>query len=326
MNFNTPILLITWKRHKKLSKVIDSLRKIKAQKIYVACDGANKNNIEEELQVFETRKVIENEINWEYKYLKKLFSNNNYGCMNGVSKAINWFFKNEKEGIILEEDCLPHPDFFQFAEELLEKYRFDKRIWSISGTNFQKGKWVGKYSYYFSLYPQIWGWATWRRCWKEYDVNMKSWPEFRNSKILNSIFENNHTVNFWEKRFDKMYHFKEPDTWDFQWLYCVLRNSGLNIIPNMNMVENIGFGPDATHTKGQLDINLKIQNFEPKSTNVIPIKHPNYIVRSQKADNYTNNNHFAGPSKKSPYFFIFYTRKVLIKIMIIIKNLFSKKD
>jgi len=280
--FKTPILLISWQRPDKTLMVLKKIQQVKPLKIYLACDGVNLKDKGNRKKVEKTREILNNFINWECE-IKKLYSDKNLGCKKGVSKAISWFFSNEEEGIILEDDCIPHVDFFHFSSLLLEKYRNDTRIWSISAHNQQEGIKNGIGSYYFSRYSHCWGWATWRRCWKEYDNDIKKWPEIKKNKILSNVFDNKRQYKYWEKIFDNIYYKSEPNTWDYQWSYICFLNSGLTIIPNINLINNIGFDNEATHTvKGQ----PKTNNLElkMKKSGIFPLSHPPQIIRSKSAD------------------------------------------
>ncbi|MFZ2303237.1 MAG: nucleotide-diphospho-sugar transferase, partial [Minisyncoccia bacterium] len=194
----------------------------------------------------ETRKITEN-IDWPCEVYRK-YSEDNLGCKKGVSSAISWFFDNVEEGIILEDDCLPDSSFFSFCEELLNKYRNTDKVKMISGNNFQFGKKYGDASYYFSNFPHIWGWATWRRAWKEYDIEMKTYPDFKKNNRIAQIFKNKKMQKYWINFFDKLYTNK-IDTWDGQLVYSIYDKNGVTILPNVNLISNIGFGGNATHTK-----------------------------------------------------------------------------
>ena len=320
MTFDTPILILAWKRPDKVYRIINSIRNIKPQNIYVACDGANKENYIEIKKVENTREIIEKEINWQYHKFEKLYSKKNLGCKLAVSKAIDWFFKNVEEGIIIEDDCLPHQDFFEFAAKMLERYREDNRIWCVSGSNLQNGRINGNSSYYFSYYPLVWGWATWKRCWDKYDLKMNSWPIFKKNKFLYNCFDSKREVRFWEKKFDILYNFNKPDTWDYQWLYCCLKNNGLSIVPNVNLIENIGFGLDATHTTSKTLSPKIINNFQANSSGVLPIRNPENIVRSKNADKYLALNYFSGYPISSHNFYTNLLKRVLNKLKRFIKD------
>ena len=247
-NHHVPILLIVWRRPHTLRQVIDAMRPVAPSRLYVACDGPNPERVDEVEKVAATRRVIEREIDWPCQIVR-LYSDVNQGCRLGVSRAITWFFEQVEEGIILEDDCVPHPDFFPYCTTLLERYRHDTRVWCISGNNFQGGNWRGSGSYYFSRIPLIWGWATWRRCWEYYDANLSQFAALRDSGHLDSIFTDPLEREYWTGIWHRLRDTGKPNTWDYQWNYTVRTCSGLAIRPNVNLVENIGHGHiDATHT------------------------------------------------------------------------------
>ncbi len=312
MTFNTPILLISWKRPKETSRVIEAIGKVRPSKMYVTSDGPRSNNNSDIENISETRQIIKEKINWETE-LKTLFHDKNNGCMKGVSMAINWFFENEEEGIVLEDDCVPHPDFFYFCEKLLEKYRNDQRIWCITGNNLQGDKWRGQGSYYFSRYNHCWGWASWKRCWKNYDVLISDWPSIKKTDALKSLFFHKKEVKHWQKTFDSIHYLNQPDTWDYQWTYLCFMNSGLTAIPNRNLIENIGFNKEATHTKVG-NSPAKLDNYEKNKSGIFPLVHPKYIIRSEQADRFTEIKYFSGPNIFSFLFLLKQLKRVINKI------------
>ena len=167
--------------------------------------------------------------------LKTNLSEKNLGCRAGVSSGITWFFNHVSEGIILEDDCVPDTSFFRFCEVLLEYYRNDERIMHIGGINLQDGRTRGIGSYYFSKINHIWGWATWKRAWDKYDVNISTYPQLVEQKLFSTVFTNPATRRYWQKNIDLVYN-NRKDTWDIQWQYAVSVNNGLAIIPNRNLV------------------------------------------------------------------------------------------
>ena len=224
-------------------------------------------------------------VDWDCE-VKTLFSDKNLGCKVAVSRAIDWFFEHVEEGIILEDDCLPHPTFFRFCEELLNKYRDDERIGQISGDNFQFGKKRTEYSYYFSRYTLIWGWATWRRAWKNYDVDMKSWPEIHDNGWLQDWLGNKKLVHYWMRIFEMTYQ-GEINTWDYQWTFtCWIRNC-LTILPNVNLISNIGFSAGGTHTscKNDKSANIPVEAME------FPLRHPPFMSRDSSSDKLTEKRY-----------------------------------
>ena len=322
MIFDVPILLILWRRPEATKKLIQVLKSIKPRNLYIACDGARDGNSIEIQKVKKTREIVKKEINWEVN-LNTFFKNKNFGCKYGVSNAINWFFENVEEGIILEDDCIPHVDFFEFCEVLLEKYRHDKRIFCISGAN-QINQTIGDGSYFFSRYNHCWGWASWRRCWIQYDVEMSLWPKYKTSELIKSNFFLKKEQNFWTKTFDNFYFHGYPESWDYQWFFTSLIHGGMTAIPNKNLIENIGFGEDATHTiSGKSPLKM-IPNKKIRSSGVLPIKHPKFVIRSEFADRIVERQTFSGPEFLSILWIKKFLKKVNNKISniinIILKN------
>lgn len=244
-NLKTSILFLTFNRLDTTKRVFEEIKKAKPLKLYIASDGPRENVSGEYEKVREVRNFIESNIDWECE-VKTLFRDNNLGCKIAVSSAIDWFFENEQMGIILEDDCLPSQSFFRFCEELLIKYENDERVALISGDNFNKNK-IGEADYYFSKIPHIWGWATWKRAWQKYDVNMSKFSEFKKNKEIKKIWSNKNVQNYWLYILNEVYNNK-IDTWDYQLAFSLFLNNSFCICPNVNLVSNIGFGKNATNT------------------------------------------------------------------------------
>ena len=310
-----PILLLTWRRPNTLRQVINAIRPLAPCTIYVSCDGPDLRRPGELEQVEAVRNVIATEIDWPCN-IEKLYSDTNLGCRLGVSRAINWFFNNVEEGIILEDDCVPHPDFFAYCSTLLERYRYDTRIWCISGSNFQNGIWRGDSSYYFSRYNHCWGWATWRRCWQHYDGNLAFWPDLRDSTLLSSIFDNSNEKAYWSNLWSKLSDFGIPDSWAYRWTFTCIANGGLTALPNRNLVSNVGFGLDATHTTGKV-ITTSI------SDGILPISHPSFILRDSLADTYTFSRIFGGKMYRFPFSLLRFPMRFLSSVYSWLKMLKS---
>lgn len=245
-NLKTPVAFLIFNRPETTKRVFAEIAKVKPPKLLVIADGPRPNKPEEITRCQETREIID-QIDWDCDVLKN-YSDVNLGCKVRVSSGLNWTFKMVEEAIILEDDCLPHPTFFRFCETLLEKYRSEPRISQISGSNFLFNTFELKNSYYFSKFQFIWGWASWRRAWKHYDVHMKKWPSFHRSKDLERLVGNKKISNYYTKLFEKVYQ-KKIDTWDYQWFFSNLVKKKISVIPKYNLISNIGFGHGATHTK-----------------------------------------------------------------------------
>jgi len=284
------VLFLVFNRLDTTKIVFEAIRQAKPPRLYVASDGARSNVEGEKKKVAAVRKYILDHVDWECE-VKTLARETNLGCKYAVSEAITWFFENEKMGIILEDDCLPSQSFFGYCEELLDKYKDDLRVWHISGDNFQDGTWRGDGSYYFSKFTHIWGWATWANRWSHYDVELANYEEFKNSKIIETAYSEKIEQSFWLNIFEGSFHGK-IDTWDYQWVFTVLSNNGLNIIPNQNLISNIGFGPEATHTK---ELDSKLSKIENSQIN-LPLTHPTFLIQDRDADRYTSKGMFSQPN------------------------------
>jgi len=292
--FKTPVLILIFNRPDATQKVFNEIKKIRPQKLFIAGDGPRirKGQAESE-KVSQARKIVEQNIDWECE-VKTLYRDENLGCQQAVVGALDWFFNSVEEGIILEDDCVPHRDFFRFCEELLERYRVNEKIMHISGDNFQQGIIRGGGSYYFSLFPHCWGWATWKRAWQRFDLTMKTFPEFKKQDCIQALFDTSKERWYWLSNFNEMYQGKLPTVWDFAWTYACWYYKGLTCIPNVNLVTNIGFETTATHTI----INRENVALLPTQALFFPLRHPPVIERSKEADEYTNIHHFKIGYKK----------------------------
>lgn len=242
----TPLLFIVFNRPDTTERVFEEIKKQKPKYLYVAADGPRN---EQEKSLCEQTRAIVNRVDWECE-VKTLFRDRNLGCKRAVSSAIDWFFSNVEEGIILEDDCLPSQAFFPYCESLLEKYRHDARIMHISGENpIDTDIKIGNGSYYFAKTAHVWGWAGWKRAWSQYDVEMNSYEAFKRGNKIADVFHRKEEQQYWLKIFDRVTQGK-IDTWDYQWMYALYVNNGLSAIPNENLISNIGFGEQATHTTG----------------------------------------------------------------------------
>lgn len=302
--FTTPILFIVFNRYDTAIKVFEKIKEIKPKKLYIAADGPRKH-IKGEAEKCHKVRSIEKLVDWDCE-VKTLLQSENLSCGPAVSKAISWFFNNEEKGIILEDDCLPNSSFFTFCEEMLHRYKNNETIMHIGGTNFQEGKKYGNPNYYFSSITHVWGWASWRRAWQKYEYVIKDVFEFIRNDSLKYYHYNIETRCYWYKKMRDTYHGK-INTWDYQWNYCLWKNKGLSIIPQVNLIDNIGFGEGATHTQF-------FSKWANMPTQVLhTIEHPDKIELNAIADNYTFQNHHNQSLNHS----------IVKKIINSIKNIFS---
>lgn len=277
LTFNTPILFLVFNRPDATARVFEAIKNARPSKLFIAADGPRLNKHGEQELCDQVKKIVEH-IDWPCE-VRHHYAETNRGCRNNVSEAITWFFENVPEGIILEDDCLPHPSFFSYCEELLARYRNNDRIKIISGDNFQFGKKCDDASYYFSCFPHIWGWATWKRVWDEYDLSMSTYPKFKAENRISTIFNDKKIQRYWMNLFERLYN-NEVDTWDGQLVYAIYNNDGLTILPNVNLITNIGYAPDATHTK-EPDIFSNLPAYP-----IGDLLHPGIIEVNKEADDF----------------------------------------
>jgi hypothetical protein len=286
----TPVAFLIFNRPETTARVFERIREAKPPQLLVVADGPRQDKIGEAQKCILTRAIIDR-VDWDCE-LKTNYSEVNLGCKLRVSSGIDWVFQQVEEAIILEDDCVPDFSFFRYCEELLELYRHDRRIMFISGDNFQFGRKSTADSYYFSKCinntPPIWGWATWRRTWQHYDVNIKLWKNIIDNNCddwLYDILDDRHLVNLWKQRFQSIYN-NNFDTWDYQLVFACWSQSGLVIQPNINLVSNIGYGSAATHSKTLITefANMPVEKMS------FPMQHSEFMVRDAKADKYTKDS------------------------------------
>lgn len=241
------ILFLVFNRPDTTARVFEAIRAARPRRLYVAADGARAQRPGEQVSVDEVRRIA-TQVDWPCELLT-LLRDGNLGCKRAVSSAIDWFFEHESEGIILEDDCLPRPDFFSYCAELLDRYRDDERVGLVAGTSLcdlrDEGLTWGDEDYVFTRYPSVWGWATWRRVWRDYDVEIASWEPRR--RDMAALTHNSRLNRINRALFDRVRR-GEIDTWDYQVSFLLWSSSRLSIAPRFNLVENVGFGPGATHT------------------------------------------------------------------------------
>jgi len=282
-----PILFIVYNRPDISKHSLNALAVVRPRTLLVAADGPK--SPEDARLCGLTRKLID-EVKWPCD-IRKNSTDKNLGCGIRVYSAIEWAMEQFEELIILEDDCIASPSFFGYCQGMLEYYRYDERVMHVSGNNFQKKTDSTKYSYYFSKYTHAWGWATWRRAWKYFDWTMARWPECRDAGILRNWCDDPCEQRYWLKVFEEM-HGGRRDVWDYQWNFACWAQNGLAVLPSVNLVSNIGYGEDATHTK-------HISPYLERSTGDIhSLVHSPVIVRHVEADAFTFDNNFGGAAMK----------------------------
>lgn len=277
MTTTIPVIFIIFNRPDTTRQAFETIRAARPSKLLVVADGPRTNRPEEVEKCAATRAIIEG-VDWDCD-VQTNYSETNLGCRLRVSSGITWAFELVDRAIILEDDCLPAASFFHYCADLLDRYASDERVMMISGDNHLFGQSTVANSYYFSRYAHIWGWATWRRAWAKYDINMTHWPEIRDRGLFDQYFPKRSERFFWESVFQAAYEGK-VDTWDFQWFYSIWANSGLCVAPARNLVRNIGLGhAEATHTlKDAVYSSLTAEELG------LPLTHPPMVLASSDKD------------------------------------------
>lgn len=301
----TPVLMIVFNRPETTKKVFERVREVKPKKLYIAADAPRDDNNNDNVRCKQVKDIF-HQVDWECE-VHTNYAEKNMGCSKRPHTAISWALEKEERIIVLEDDCFPEIEFFRFCDELLEKYQQDERIMLISGTNYYK-KWDTEYSYLFSRYLKIWGWATWKRAWDKYDINIKLWENQEAKELLKEKLSKR-AYREDVKRYDYLLNGENRTTaWDYQWEFCMLTNSGMSIVPAQNLVRNIGFGEGATHT---FDLFCKFSNIESYEIE-FPLKHPPFVMPNTKYDKkFMKDSH----TPTILYMVYYKIRTVLLKII-----------
>lgn len=276
----TPTLLILYNRPEKTKRLLEELKKIKPKNLYIFCDGPK--NTEDKQKIAEIKQLVKG-ISWT-KNVSTRFEKKNLGCKNGVSSAISWFFSKVDAGIILEDDCLPNESFFKYSNELLKKYKDDTRISLIAGTN--SGFTVNTdSSYIFSTFSNIWGWASWSDRWNSYKwLKLEGKELLVTANVLDNLKAKNIPDSFIQNTLNSLKG--DLDTWDYIWTMSNILNNRVSIIPKVNMISNIGFGEDSTHTK----VVTKQANMQRQEM-LFPLAHPTHVIANATFDSIKRKRH-----------------------------------
>lgn len=248
MTTQNAVLMLVFNRPDVTEQVFQAVRNARPPRLYVAADGPRPGRPQDEETTAKVREVFK-QVDWPCEVHTR-FLTENLGCRNAVSSAIDWFFSKEEQGIVLEDDVLPSPAFFSYCDTMLERYKHDERVFSVVGNNLVEPWYQHPESYFFSKVFFVWGWASWRRAWQHYDVNMSAWPNTRlqvNALPYKPKQKLHHA--YWDLVFDLAFK-NQISTWDHQWTFAHWENNAVCVTPANNLVRNIGFGADATHTSG----------------------------------------------------------------------------
>ena len=277
--FNTPVALIIFRRPALTEQVLQALAKVRPQQLFVIADGPRADVPTDPELCAATRSLIER-IDWPCEIATN-YADANLGCGKRPATGISWVFEQVDRAIILEDDCVPHPSFFRFCEEMLTRYADDERVMHIGGSTYQRGELPTPYSYFFSCFNGAWGWATWRRAWRHFDIAVPTWPLLRDTSWLMDLAENETAAAMWAKEFEVAYQRRgDVHYWDHQWTFACWANSGLSVRPKRNLVSNIGCIPDATHTFSPHDVRANLPALEMP----FPLNHPPHVLADRALD------------------------------------------
>lgn len=272
----SPVLFLIFNRPDLTRLSFEAIRRARPPRLYVAADGPREARPADDALCREARAVA-TAVDWPCDVIP-LFRKRNHGCKTACSSAVSWFFVHEPEGVIIEDDCVPHPDFFPYCDELLERYRDVPEVMLIGGSNYQYGKQRGKASYYFSIYPHIWGWAGWRRTWAGFDTGLDGLERFIKTRMRGYV---GHDGAY--KAMMRKFMLVEQgidNAWSFQLVCSLWKRRGLSIIPNVNLVGNTGNVEDSAHS------------WRPDISHLRPVlglsvlEHPQDIARDKEADDF----------------------------------------
>lgn len=289
--YATPILLLIFNRQDTTERVFEAIRRQQPASLYIAADGPRPDKGESERAACASvREWVLSHIDWDCD-VHTLFRDQNLGCGPAVAEAIGWFFGQVEQGIILEDDILPDPTFFTFCEEVLDTYRDDPRVMHITGVNYQDDMGDYPYSYYFSVYSHVSGWAGWRRTWERFEYDMHSWKTIREDpkavkRLMSGVYSAS-SRKYRRAQFDKMVYADSGDAWDYRHLYSLWRVRGLTVIPTVNLTENIGTGEDATHS-----VVLPWYKLKKAVAMPFPLRHPPEVKVNKKLDRHVEKRDY----------------------------------
>lgn len=308
MAFDIPVLLIIFSRPDTTRKVLGEIRKRKPSRMLVFCDGPRPGRPDDCQKIAASKAIIET-IDWECD-LQLNYQTENFGCGMGPKMAIDWMFSLYDRGIILEDDCVASSSFFDFCADMLDRYAEEPSVMHISGVCFlEKSQIRGEASYYFSKHQHCWGWATWKRAWDKFDYRMQDYPQFLKKGGFAYVSPKKQIREYWKTMMDEVYYPDKTDIWDYQWSYAIWKQKGVCITPARNLISNIGFGPEATHTQWAPDVMNNMARHELE----FPLSHPAVLKVNKQADLFFNifykTYHPQTPAEKITVFLRFFHPK-----------------
>lgn len=286
MTHSAPIALFVYNRPYHTRKSFAAIRAERPSRLLIIADGPRPGYPSDNKNCQEVREILEN-IDWPCE-IDRNYADKNLGLKARVSSGLDWVFQQVDRAIILEDDCVPHPDFFTFCTNLLDYYESDDRVSVITGNNFQNNKQRGNASYYFSKYNNCWGWATWSRAWQLYQGDIPFWPDWQKSKAWKKLLPDRLERKYWSSIFDQVKR-EEIDSWAYPWTASVWFSGGLTATPNVNLVSNIGFGAESTHCR---DPDSHLANIATHAMG--KISHPEFVTQDIRADKFLFDHRYGG--------------------------------
>jgi hypothetical protein len=288
----TPVVMLVFNRPELTKRVLDQVRLAKPPVLFVVADGPRPGHPSDAEKCAQVRSVIASGADWDVKLITN-YAESNLGLRARIAGGLTWVFEQVDRAIVVEDDCVAHPGFFQFCAELLEHYQHDTRIGVVAGDNFQPQPFSCDASYYFSRYPHCWGWATWSRAWKFFDEPMTRWPALKAARWLDNLFPDPQHAQYWENIFDGV-HRRKINSWAYAWVFACWTQNMLTVLPEKNLVNNVGTGDAATHTKDEI---ANMHNLAAGGI-TFPLRHPPMMIRDFRADDYSQRHVFgAAPPK-----------------------------
>ena len=281
----TAVAYIVFNRPRHTERTFAVLREQRVPMLFVIADGPRPDHPTDAERCAKVRAIVE-QVDWPCE-VHRNYAEANLGLKRRVSSGLDWVFGQVERAIVLEDDCLPHPDFFTFCDTLLERYATDERVWVVTGNNFQNGRRRGEATYYFSKYNHCWGWASWRRAWRHYQGDLPFWPDWKVSTDWRKRTPDPVERRYWAEIYDRV-HAGKVDSWAYPWTGCAWYHGGLTATPNVNLVTNIGIGPDATHTASATS------QAGPPTHPLGTMTHPARLAVDHRADRYVFDHHFGG--------------------------------
>jgi hypothetical protein len=281
----TSVAFCVYNRPTHTEKVLAALATVKPRHLMIIADGPRQDRPDDPVKCSAVIDLIKS-IDWPAD-IEWNVSPTNLGLRSRLQSGLSWAFNRVEEVIVVEDDCVPHPSFFRFCTELLDRYRNDPRIAVICGSNFQLDADCGPASYFFSRYPLIWGWAGWRRTWQQYDPDLNQWPNLRETSWLIDYLGDPLASAYWRGTFDKVR--AGFDTWDFQLTFSCWRANALAVQPAQNLVTNLGFGAESTFTRAEDSILAGLPTREMR----FPLVHPKTVERAEDCDDRTEQLAFS---------------------------------